>query len=180
LHLSAAPGRDLQRHLGGGMQPHISYTAVLAAILATLIMDLGNLLGMRAGVAPPPPRPNGPDALGRWVIYTTRGRFTHRDIRETPRLRGEVAVGIASHHAIGTILTLAYLLILQMARLAPSTLTGLGYGLLTTIFPWFLMFPALGAGWLGSRVPRLTRTAIWNHTWYGIGLVVATAALHVV
>jgi hypothetical protein len=157
--------------------PQLSFVAIIAAIVATLIMDLGNLLGMLAGVAPPPPRPNGPDALGRWVAYMARGRFTHRDIRETLPVRGEVLIGMVCHYAIGTTLTLGYLVVLQAAGLTPDILTGLGYGLATTIFPWFLMFPALGAGWLGRRVPHLTRTAVWNHTWYGIGLVVAAAVL---
>ena len=149
------------------MEPHLSISMIIAAILATLIMDIGNLLGVRLGVAPPPPRPNGPDSLGRWVVYMARGRFAHRDIRETPPVRGEVIVGMVCHYAI-----------LQLAQLAPNVLTGMGYGLLTTVFPWLVMFPALGAGWLGRRVPHLTRTALWNHTWYGIGLVVAVAALH--
>jgi hypothetical protein len=159
------------------MQPHLSLTAILTAILATLIMDIGNLLGVRLRVAPAAPRPNGPDALGRWVAYMARGQFTHPDIRLTAPVRGEVALGMVCHYAIGTVLTLAYLIILQLAQLVPNLLTGMGYGLLTTVFPWFLMFPALGAGWRGARVPHLTRTAVWNHTWYGIGLVVAAAAL---
>jgi hypothetical protein len=162
------------------MQLQISFTAILAAILATLIMDIGNLLGMRLRVAPPAPRANGPDALGRWAAYMLRGQFTHGDIRDTPPVRGEVIIGVFCHYVIGTVLTLGYLVILQAAQLVPTITTGLAYGLSTTIFPWFLMFPALGAGWLGGRVPHLTRTAIWNHTWYGIGLVIATASLHVV
>jgi hypothetical protein len=159
------------------MQLHLSASAVLTAILATFIMDIGNLLGIRLRVAPPGPRPNGPDALGRWAAYLARGQFTHPDIRKTAPVRGEVAIGMVCHYAIGTVLTLAYLIILQLAHLAPNVFTGMAYGLLTTIFPWFLMFPSLGAGWLGARVPHLTRTAAWNHTWYGIGLIVATAAL---
>jgi hypothetical protein len=160
------------------MEPHLSLAAILTAILATLIMDLGNLLGVRLGIAPPAPRPNGPDALGRWVAFMFRGRFTHSNIGETAPVRGEVIIGMTCHYAMGTIITLAYLVILQLVGLTPNILTGLGYGLVTTIFPWFLMFPALGAGWLGARVHHLTRTAVWNHTWYGIGLAVATAALH--
>ena len=159
------------------MQLHLSFTAILAAILATFVMDIGNLLGMRLGVAPPAPRPNGPDAVGRWAAYMPRGQFTHRDIRETAPVRGEVIIGMVCHYAIGSLLTLGYLVILQAAQLAPTIATGLAYGLATTIFPWFLMFPALGVGWLGARVPHLTRAAVWNHAWYGIGLVIATAAL---
>ena len=42
-------GHQGRLHPGGGMQPQLSITAVLTAILATLIMDFGNLLGLRTG-----------------------------------------------------------------------------------------------------------------------------------
>jgi len=143
---------------------------VLIGVLATLVMDLGQAVGWKLGIAPPPPRPNGPAALGRWVGYISKGRFTHANILDTPKLRGEVIIGAATHYFLGIFITLGYFLVLRLAGVEPTFLNALVYGLVTVIFPWLIMFPALGAGWLGKEVPKLTRVALWNHTFYGLGL----------
>jgi uncharacterized membrane protein YagU involved in acid resistance len=150
---------------------------ILIGLLATLTMDLGSQLGVWLRVAPPPPRPNGPHALGRWIGYMVRGQFTHADIHSTPSLRGEVIIAGVAHYSIGIVLTLGYFVGLALLRLTPTYLTGLVYGLITTVFPWFVMFPALGAGPMGARAAHMPRTALFNHTWYGIGLAVWTALL---
>lgn len=160
------------------MQLHLSLTCVLVGLLATLIMDAANLAGVRLGVAPPPPRPNGPDCLGRWIAGMTHGTFSHTDILATPSVRGEIALGLGIHYIIGVVLALIYFAILQVARLGPTFLSGVAYGVLTTVFPWFLMFPTFGVGWFGKRLPHLARTALWNHVFYGLGLVLWTAVLN--
>ena len=53
-----------------------------------------------------------------------------------------------------TLVTLAY----RLWRKHTDALSAILYGTATTVFPWFLMFPSQGLGWLGRDVPG---DAIW-------------------
>ena len=155
------------------MPLHLSLAGVVVGILATLTMDLGALLGVRLGIPGVGPRRTGPDLIGRWIGYLARGKFKHDDILRTPPLRGELPLGLLSHYAIGAVFSLAYFALLGAMHIAPSFLTAILYGLATTIFPWFLMFPSQGMGWLGASAPapaHLTRTSLYNHAVFGLGL----------
>ena len=64
---------------------------------------------------------------------------------------------------------------------SPSGLpVALGYGLATCVFPWFLVYPALGFGAFGSKGPselRLFTSSVLNHLFYGFGLWWAATVL---
>ena len=62
-------------------------------------------------------------------------------------------MGLAAHYLIGIMLTLVYLGLLVVAHATPTTLSAILYGTATTAFPWFLMFPSQGMGWLGRDAP---------------------------
>jgi hypothetical protein len=54
-----------------------------------------------------------------------------------------------------------------------AILVALSYGFATSVFPWFLVFPALGFGLLGLTGPpelKLFRSSLLNHLSYGFGL----------
>ena len=64
----------------------------------------------------------------------------------------------------------------------PSIGPALAVGLGTIVAPWFVMQPAMGAGFAGSRSPNPTATRLRNlatHTIYGVGLYLAAAAMAV-
>jgi Protein of unknown function (DUF2938) len=67
---------------------------------------------------------------------------------------------------------------------SPSTLlVALGFGLATSVFPWFLVLPALGFGVFGRKGPpelKLLRTSLINHLSYGLGLWWAAKVLSLV
>jgi hypothetical protein len=53
-------------------------------------------------------------------------------------------------------------------------------GLVTIAGPWFVMQPAMGAGFAGSRTPNPGATRLRNlatHTVYGIGLYLTALAV---
>ena len=51
-----------------------------------------------------------------------------------------------------------------------------GFGLLSNLLPWLVMFPAMGFGALGLRGPAellLLRTSLVNHLLFGLGLALS-------
>ena len=87
---------------------------------------------------------------------------------------GEIRAALIGHYAIGAVLAVVYVLGASWLGLSPGSLpVAIIYGLATCVFPWFLMFPALGFGLLGLKAPpklRLLSTSVVNHLFYGIGL----------
>ena len=63
---------------------------------------------------------------------------------------------------------------MRWVGLSPSSFfVAVGYGLATCVFPWFLVFPALGFGLFGRKGPpelRLFTSSLMNHLFYGFGL----------
>lgn len=151
--------------------------AVAIGIFATLMMDIGALLGFRAGLAGRGPRRQGPEFIGRWIGYLIRGQVHHEDILLIPSLPGERGLGLITHYTTGIGLALVYITLLKATAIVPSLSSGLVYGIFTGILPWFLYFPAIGAGWMGrvaSPGLDMARTSFLTHAVYGFGLAVGT------
>jgi hypothetical protein len=155
------------------MENRAFIVGLIVGILATVTMDVVAVVALRLGIAGRGPRRTGPDLIGRWVGYLLRGKFRHRDILQTPPLRGELVLGLTAHYSIGIVLTLVYLGLLIAAHATPTALSAILYGMATTVFPWFLMFPSQGMGWLGRDAPvdaHLARVSLFNHIIFGLGI----------
>lgn len=162
------------------MEGHVLLLRVAVGLLSTVIMDLGGGLGLLLGIAGRGPRRMGHELIGRWVGYMFRGKFKHADILATQPLRGELIFGILVHDLIGTILALFYFGFLGITHILSTALIAIAYGLATTVFPWFLMFPSEGMGWLGRNAPdnaHLDRASLFNHAFFGFGLALWIALL---
>ena len=162
------------------MESRVFFVGVIVGILATLTMDVVAVIALRVGIAGRGPRRTGPDLIGRWIGYVLRGKFRHTDILQTPPLRGELLLGFAAHYSIGIVLTLIYFGLVALAHARPTTLSAVFYGTATTIFPWFLMFPSQGMGWLGWDAPgdaHLARASLFNHFVFGLGMALWIALI---
>ena len=146
-------------------------SAAVAGVLGTYAMDVAG----RRIVAPALGKgPSG--GLGRWMGHMLKGRFTHEDITRAEPTPHEAGIGIAAHYAIGLVLGAGYALLLRVPQPRPSSLPrATAYGVATTVFPWFWMFPARGQGVMGLRDgdPRVPAFALCTHVAYGLGLGVA-------
>ena len=155
------------------MESRVFIVGLIVGILATITMDVVAVIAVRLGIAGRGPRRTGPDLIGRWIGYLLRGKFRHANILKTPPLRGELVLGLAAHYAIGIVLTLVYLRLLIVVQATPTALSAILYGTATTVFPWFLMFPSQGMGWLGRDAPgdaHLVRASLFNHVIFGLGI----------
>ena len=155
----------------------INMKGVLVGVLATITMDALTSISYKLQlIAPLHPR-----LVGRWFASIARGQLLVNDIGQLLPVNREVAIAVPMHYVIGITLALLYLLVSSTLGLSPrSPSVALGFALCTNVFPWFMMFPAMGYGWFGSRGPTGTRlflASFVTHWFYGVGLWLATSML---
>ncbi|MBW7933260.1 MAG: DUF2938 domain-containing protein [Gemmatimonadaceae bacterium] len=151
--------------------------AAAVGVGATLAMDLWNALLRRVfGIAS-----LNFCLLGRWVRHLESGVVRHARIAASPARRHECAVGWAAHYTIGVSLALGLVVAtagdwLRTPTLAPAIV----YGLLTLVFPLFVLQPALGLGVASSATPHPWRArlkSVASHLAFGAGLYASALAL---
>jgi hypothetical protein len=143
---------------------------VVVGVAATLTMDVLASVSRRLGLTV------GAKGIwvGRWYLGMPRGEFTYSDITAAPARAGERRAALIGHYVIGVALAVLYVVGCRWLDVSPGGwLAALVYGLATCVFPWFLLFPALGFGMFGLEGPpelKLLRTSVVNHLFYGVGL----------
>jgi hypothetical protein len=118
--------------------------------------------------------------IGRWAGNLLRGRFRHPDIAQEPPLRGEAAIGLATHYLAGIALTQCYLTTLRRLGLGPGPLKALAFGGATSLLPLLILYPSWGYGWFGLRsdeASRMVRIMLLGHLAFGVGIGLWTALL---
>jgi hypothetical protein len=143
---------------------------VCVGVAATATMDVLASFARRVGLAA------GAEGrwVGRWYLGMARGQFAHKDIAAAPELAGEKRAALLGHYVIGIVLAVVYVVGAGWLGVSPAGLfVALGYGLATCVFPFFLVYPALGFGAFGFKGPselKLLTTSVLNHLFYGFGL----------
>ena len=150
--------------------------AVVIGIGATLILDLWSVLLKRVfGIA----TLNVP-LIGRWVGSMARGQFIHRPITATAPVAGEQAIGWAVHFAIGVLYAGIFVALsgpewVRHPTVGPAVLLGIAI----VVAPFFVMQPAMGAGFAASHLPepQMARLrSLSSHAIFGIGLYLSAVA----
>jgi hypothetical protein len=146
------------------------FTVLIVGIGATALVDLWAILQRPLFAAPP----TNWCFVGRWVGYLPRGQFTHPNMAQTPPLKGECLMGWLTHYVTGIVFATAFLLLVGSAWIAQPTLyPALVFGLVTVVFPFFILQPGLGAGIAASKAPSPASArlrAVLNHGVFGVGL----------
>ena len=144
--------------------------AIAVGLGATLVMDLWNLFLKRAFGIP------SLDfcLLGRWLLHMPGGRFRHASINAAARKPYECAVGSIAHYSIGVALALVLVILVSEDWLAQPTLQpALLFGLVTIVFPFFILQPSFGLGIAAARTPNPAQArlkSLMTHTVFGVGL----------
>jgi len=144
--------------------------AVAMGVGATLVMDLWNLFLARAfGI-----RSLDYGLLGRWLLHMPEGTFRHASIAKTPAKSFERPAGWLAHYTIGVVFAVVFVALMPASWTAKPTLApALVWGIITVVFPYFLLQPALGLGVAASRTPRPAAArlkSLATHIVFGIGL----------
>jgi hypothetical protein len=146
---------------------------LLSGVIATASMDVLTAAAIRLRLI----APLSPNVIGRWFASVVRGHPFHEDIAGAATGSHELAIAIPGHYAIGMFLTALFVLTAyrmgwQAGRLSPA----LAFGVCTSVFPWLLMFPAMGYGFFGAHGPEGTRlfvSSIVSHVFFGLGIWIA-------
>lgn len=148
---------------------HTAVQVALIGIGATAVMDAWLLLLRRLGV------PSLSFALvGRWVGHLARGTLVHPAIAKAAPIPGELALGWLTHYGVGIVFACLLIATQGIAWLGqPTALPAIGVGVATVAAPWFVMQPAMGAGFAASRTPTPLKNclrSLANHAVFGVGL----------
>lgn len=112
--------------------------------------------------------------VARWVSLIPRGQLIHHTIMDTAPIQGEKILGWSLHYLIGIVFALVHVLLLGEVWLVdPHMLPALITGIVTLIFPFFIIQPCLGFGVAASKTPspwKARGLSLLAHSFYGIGL----------
>lgn len=144
---------------------------------ATAIMDLWNLILKRTfGV-----QSLNFCLVGRWIGHMPSGIFRHQRIAAAEARPFECAVGWVAHYGTGMTLALVFVVLASRDWLVrPTFLPALFFGVVTVVFPFFVLQPSLGFGMASSRAPNPTQArlkSLMTHTVFGVGLYVSALAV---
>jgi hypothetical protein len=146
---------------------------------ATLVMDIWALLLQRVLAIPS----LSYCLVGRWLGYMPSGVFYHTKITAAAPRSGECVLGWSVHYLIGIIYA-GLLLIpsngIWLEWLSDNALqafaAAVAVGLVTIVFPFLVMQPALGFGFAAAKNPHPVRArfkTLMTHSVFGVGLYVS-------
>ena len=145
----------------------------LMGIFATLFMDITAKILYKLKIVRPTIEANIP---GRWVLYMLKGKFIHKDIRQTPALKNEKLAALISHYLIGIILIGIYIFLeTKIPAIRTQIWMPIIFGVTTVLLPWLWLYPGIGDGFLASKSEKQTDQIIFsiiNHLNFGIGMAI--------
>ena len=144
---------------------------------ASLFMDLWNLFLKQAFGIPS----LNYCLLGRWLLHMPEGTYRHANINTASPRHFECPLGWIAHYTIGVVFAIVFVLLGPGNWLArPTLIPAVLYGILTVVFPFFIMQPSLGLGIASSKSSNPTRArlkSVITHTVFGVGLYVCALGL---
>jgi len=149
------------------------WQVLLAGVIATASMDVLSMVAIRLRLI----APLSPNVIGRWFASVARAHPLHEDIARATPSSHELAIVLAGHYAIGMFLTALFVVMAnRVGWPARSLPPALAFGVCTNVFPWLLMFPAMGYGLFGAHGPEGTRlfvSSLASHAFFGLGIWIA-------
>lgn len=119
--------------------------------------------------------------VGRWLGHIPKGRFVHENIAQSAQVTAERLIGWLAHYLIGIVFGIVFIIIIGKPWfLEPSLLPALLFGVVTVIFPFFIMQPGMGAGIAASKTPNPNQArlrSVITHSVFGLGLYVSALLL---
>jgi len=154
--------------------------AVFVGFGATFAMDLWTVFLNRAFAIPLP----NYCFIGRWLRHMVDGTFTHPSIAAAAQRSSECPIGWIAHYTIGALFALGLVSLATPRWLQSPTFTpALVFGIVTVVFPFFIMQPAFGLGPAASKAPNPMQArlrSLMNHVVFGVGLYLSALVLSLI
>jgi hypothetical protein len=147
--------------------------AVRAGVGATVVMDASMVVASRLVPRVFATEKLDVNLIGRWVGRRGSHPLPGEDITGLPAVRGEVALGVATHYATGIALTGMYLAGARRVGVRPDPVTATAFGVATAVLPLLVMFPSMGYGVAGrhsGEARRMCAVMLLGHTAFGAGI----------
>ena len=154
---------------------HFIFHSILAGIFCCVAMDIWQrILFLIFKITP-----TNWSTTGRWFIMLINNKiiFNQNLDNENP-VKYELQIGWLFHYWVAIVYAYAYYFLLAVDILDTSILSGLIFGLISVIVPWFFYLPATGKGFMGNKTPNPTLTrllSISSHIVVGIFLAIGFA-----
>ena len=161
-------------------QPASLLTQAAAGALATASMDAAMVLASLVAPGTFSADELGLDMIGRWAAGLACLRRGRTDITSDAQVRGELAIGAATHYLTGVALTAAYSELLRRSGARPGLAKATAFGLATAALPLLVMFPSMGYGCCGRRQveqANMLRLILLGHVAFGAGIGLWTRLL---
>jgi hypothetical protein len=159
------------------MKIEMLINAIIVGLGATLFLDFWILFLKHVFKIPAP----NFCLVGRWFSHMIHGAFKHPSIAAAVQRPAECAIGWMVHYTIGVVFALAFVVFVGSHWLqSPALMPALVFGLVTSVFPFFIMHPAFGIGIAASKTPNPMQAqlrALMNHAAFGIGLYISAVVV---
>ena len=123
--------------------------------------------------------------IGRWFRGILGGVLMHQDIAKTKPVKNEVRIGQLFHFIMGggavALLYPIFLNIIGLEETSNHLIMASIYGLLTSVFPWFILMPSFGWGLFGAKTPFESKpiiSPIISHISFGFGIGLTLAVYY--
>ena len=157
---------------------HFIFDPIIAGIVCCIAMDVWQRILFLTFNIPP----TNWSITGRWfmMLISKKIIFNQNLDHENP-VKYELQIGWAFHYWVATIYGFAYYFLLAVLDiLDTSILSGLIFGLISVIVPWFFYLPATGKGFMGNKTPNPTLTILLStssHVVVGVFLAIGFSFL---
>ena len=157
---------------------HFIFDPIIAGIVCCIAMDVWQrILFLTFNILP-----TNWSTTGRWfmMLISKKIIFNQNLDHENP-VRYELQIGWAFHYWVAIIYGFAYYFLLAVFDiLDTSILSGLIFGLISVIVPWFFYLPVTGKGFMGNKTPNPTLTILLStssHVVVGVFLAIGFSFL---
>ena len=157
---------------------HFIFDPIIAGIVCCIAMDVWQRILFLTFNIPP----TNWSITVRWfmMLISKKIIFNQNLDHENP-VRYELQIGWAFHYWVAIIYGFAYYFLLAVFDiLDTSILSGLIFGLISVIVPWFFYLPVTGKGFMGNKTPNPTLTILLStssHVVVGVFLAIGFSFL---
>ena len=153
------------------------FDSIIAGIFCCIGMDLWQRILFLIFNIPP----TNWSTAGRWfIMMVSKKMIINQNLDNENPIQYEWQIGWVFHYCVAIGYGFVYYFFLIAGVLDASILSGLIFGLISVIVPWFFYLPVTGKGFIGNKTPNPTLTRLLStssHVIVGIFLAIGFSYL---